>query len=418
MFKFLRTVDKSVLMVLVFIFSFVALLASKYLLSISLILLIPLALLSVYQQSFEEGWKKVGGDRLRFYRNFPPYWGFSLLFLVILFSGVIFGTSGYWEDRLRIRLPMLLAPFLFAFLPPLSKKHYKSWGVAVILIATISLALVLGNYAMDYDAIQNSISKGGSIPTPIAHIRYSVFIALAMVLSIWIAMDKDPFLGKNWKVLGILIASLLFIGLHILSVRSGLMAAYIGIATSLLHWTIANKKWVFGLSMAVFLGLTPIVAYHNIDSFKSKIDYSFHDFKMYQKGQGNAYSDGDRLESIAVGWKLFMANPIFGTGIGNFRAAVKDEYQKISKDRLHKMPHNQFVSILGSTGIVGFGIAMIGLLLPLFYRKHWKHLPLLSFYLIMLSSMLVENTLETSIGMALFILPILIMTNYLIGQKP
>jgi len=417
MLEYLRTVNKSVLMVLVFVFSFVTLLSSKWLLSISLILLIPLAVLSVYQQSDDVGWKKIAGDRFQFYRSFPPYWGFSILFFVIFLSGVFFGFSEYLADRLRIKLPMLLAPFLFAFLSPLSKKYYKAWALSMILIATISLGIVLGNYLFSYDDIQLLISRGGSIPTPISHIRYSVFIAFAMVLAIWFALDDEAFLGKNWKVTCIVFSLLLFIGLHILSVRSGLVAAYIGLIVSLLHWMFSRKRWFLGLGLILFLGLTPFVAYKNIDSFKSKIDYSLHDYNMYRLGEGDSYSDGSRLQSMQVGWELFKSNPIFGIGVGNFRKEVIFEYKKYYAGQAPKMPHNQFLSIMASTGIVGLMFSLIALLFPLFYRRQYRHLPMLSFYLMILSSMLVENTIETSVGLTLFLLPVLIMTNYLIGQR-
>ncbi len=405
-------------MVLVFVFSFIALLTSKWLLSVSLILLIPLAILVIFQQQHKEySWKKVVGDRLRFFLSFPPYWGFSLIFFVILFSGILFGTSEYWEDRLRIKLPMLIAPLLFAILPPLPKKYYKTWAIAVVSIAAISLCLILANYILDYDVIKQSISKGGNIPTPISHIRYSVFVAFGMVLSIWLAIDQDSFLGKSFRIPGIILALLLFIGLHILSVRSGLIAAYIGIAVCMGHWTIKNKKWLFGICLFLVLSVSPYLAYQNIDSFKSKIDYSLHDFKMYKSRNGQSYSDGDRLLSMKIGWSLFKANPIMGTGIGNFSEEVKGEYEKNYAEQQPKMPHNQFLSIMASTGLVGLGISLFGLFLPLFYRRQYTHLPMLSFYLMMISSMLVENTIETSVGLTLFLLPILIMSNYLIGQK-
>ena len=405
-------------MVLVFVLPFVALLTSKWLLSVSLILLIPLALLVLFQQKGKEGnWKKVVGDRLQFYLKYPPFWGFSLLFLVILFSGLLLGTSGYWEDRLRIKLPMLIAPFLFAMLPPLPKKHYKIWAISIVLIAAISLCVVLGNYFLSYTEIQENISKGGSIPTPISHIRYSIFIAFGMVLSIWLGLDKEKFLGRNSNFLELFIAFLLFIGLHILSVRSGLLAAYVGLAVCLIHWTVSSKKWLLGLGLLLVISISPYLAYQNISSFKSKIDYSLHDFKMYKSDNGSSYSDSDRFQSMQVGWDLFKSNPIFGTGIGNFKSAVKLKYEEEFPGQKAIMPHNQFLSIMAAMGIVGFIVSLTGLLFPLFYRKQFAHLPMLSFYLMMLSSMLVENTLESSVGMALFLLPILIMSNFLIGQK-
>ena len=414
----LRALDKSALAVFVFGLSFFALLYSKWLLSLSLFLLIPLALINILQsQRGDESFSQAAKKYLSIYLNYPPYWTLGIIFIVVFLSGLLLGGSDYWLSRMRIKLPLLIAPILFAFIAPLSLKYYRRWIYLMLLLALASLALILIQYGINYTEIQDRISKGGTIATPISHIRYSIFLAFSMALGLWLFIDKKVF-HRRIRLLGLTCGLLLFIGLHILSVRTGLIAAYLAVFLSLTYWIIKEKKWTLGFVLMALVAVGPWLAYKNIPSFKSKVDYTLYDLSMYQKGEGAHYSDGERIYSLKAGWEIFKRQPLFGTGIGNFKATIDDYYAKNNdKGLTPKMPHNQFLSIMASTGIIGLLISLIGILTPLFYKKNYRHLPLLVFYLILLTSMLVENTLETSVGLALFLLPILIMNNYLIGAK-
>lgn len=418
MLKFLRELDRSAIAVFIFSLAFFSLLYSKWLLSVSQFSILGLALINIILLlTHPKASNKLADSFSRFYKKHPPYWALSLVFLVVLFSGIL-GISDYWFSRLRIKLPFILVPLAFAFLSPLSKKYYRSWIYIFIAITCTSLIMVLGNYLFHFEEIQQLISRGGSIPTPVAHIRYSLFIAFAMIMSFWLFLDSS--VPKKYKEdwLGLLVGILLFIGLHFLSVRSGLLSAYIGIFACLIYWVVTQKKWLVGILIFAIVLIAPFIAYKNVPSFQSKVSYTLHDLGMYKKGEGNAYSDSDRLSSFRVGWELFKAHPILGTGVGNFKEAVKEEYAKHYPDNTgSKMPHNQFLSILASTGIIGLLISLFGMLAPLVYNKNYRYLPLTCFYLMIFSSMMVENTLETSVGLALFMLPILIMNNFLLGQK-
>src|SRR3546814_16694190 len=64
-------------------------------------------------------------------------------------------------------------------------------------------------------------------------------------------------------------------------------------------------------------------------------------------GESSAYG---RIESWYDGIQMFLANPVFGVGVGNFT------------DHTWLTAHNSFVLVLAETGIVGYTVwlAMVG----------------------------------------------------------
>lgn len=84
-----------------------------------------------------------------------------------------------------------------------------------------------------------------------------------------------------------------------------------------------------------------------------------------------------RLVFWQVAWNTFLANPFFGSGVGGYMQAVREWYEagRIDASFLaFNHPHNEYLSVLASRGLVGFTALMLLFLVPL---KHflwaWRH---------------------------------------------
>jgi O-antigen ligase len=77
-----------------------------------------------------------------------------------------------------------------------------------------------------------------------------------------------------------------------------------------------------------------------------------------------------RLVSVQAGLAMFQSSPAFGVGVGcshlGWQAFAPDDY---SADGEWLMIHNTFVQALAETGIVGFIMLMIALLMPLWRMR-------------------------------------------------
>ena len=416
MSKFLQRLERRDLTVLLFIICFVGLLFSKILLSLCLLALLPLALLDIqWLPTFSIRPRLRLGTLFQVYRSHPPYWAIGLMLLVVLATALYAGTSDYWFDRVRIKAPLLIAPILLAMIPPLCKRQLQTWMLGIIGIGVVSLIGFLINYAIHAEEIIEGLKMGQAIPVIISHIRYNLFIVFCMSCALWLCYEGAP--SRNWQIFSGAAAVFFMIGLHILSVRSGLLAAYLVLLLALIYLVIDSKKYWMGIAGLLALILLPLIAIKVSPTLEARMGYAKYDLEQYLKGNVEDNSDGARIRSLKIGWETFQENKWLGTGVAKFRSTIKDKYSRNYPDQVEKkLPHNQYLSVLASTGIIGCSITFFGFLLPLFFRRQFTFYPLAALYLVIMTSMLFENTLETTVGLNLFLLPALMLLNYLSGR--
>jgi O-antigen ligase len=77
-----------------------------------------------------------------------------------------------------------------------------------------------------------------------------------------------------------------------------------------------------------------------------------------------------RLVSVQAGLAMFQANPLLGVGIGCAHLAWQDYTpDSYNAEGEWLMIHNTFVQALAETGIAGFSMLMLALVIPLFFMR-------------------------------------------------
>ncbi len=322
----------------------------------------------------------------------PFFWAMISLYAILLLGGWQTEDWPYYLERLQIKLPLLLLPFAWPGLPDFTSRQ-RDWvigGFAVFLL--LVLLGVLGNYALNFAEINAAISRGQSVPVPRNHIRFSLLVAIAT----FAALSR----GRRFFV----VAALLFVGQHFLAVRSGLAGAYLGGAVYLLVYTLEHKKYQ---TLYIGLGgllLLPLLAYATVPSFRAKFDYARYELfhRPADAADGGRYSDSERFRSMGVGMDIWRAHPLLGVGPGNLRAETDRRYRAdFGLEKGHR-PHNQFVSALAGSGLPGYFVTLWAFLLLGFAGGRWRQPVFLAVWSVLFVSCLVENTLETSAGVSLF----------------
>ncbi len=115
----------------------------------------------------------------------------------------------------------------------------------------------------------------------------------------------------------------------------------------------------------------------------------------------NEKSVVQRYLYLDAGWKIFREHPLFGVGNGDVNAAFKTFYESCNsplKDKWRRRAHNQFLTFLISFGIPGLIICLVSLVAPLFLAHRQRSFLAAGFLILMMLSMLNEDTLETSVG--------------------
>ena len=280
-----------------------------------------------------------------------------------------------------------------------------------MLISSVPIAWSI---ISQYQSVIEALSHGRPVNTPISHIRYSLMVALAICSTFYLVQDNAPGRGALWlKILGVY----LIIFLHILAVRSGLVALYVVGLFQTFRYLYRSRKPLHALAIIAFMVVIPFFSYHLIPSFKERISYMMEDVARYREMQWNNYSDAERILSIRAGLSIAADHIWFGTGTGDLRNEMKHYfYEQFYKDTFI-MPHNQFVSVLAGSGIVGLFLLLVALGWPVIKNGAYRVQYFVSVSIIILVSLMVENTFETSIGVAFYLFFTLLGLNYLKGTS-
>lgn len=329
----------------------------------------------------------------------PFNWAFATLYLILLLGFWQTEDWSYYTERLRIKLALLTVPIGWWGLPKWTKGQQQfilAFFIGLMIIVAIG---VLINYAIHFEAIQTAIAQGQAMPVPRNHIRFSLLVALATLAALELWRVK----GLKQQKLWLFAALFLFLFQHVLAVRSGLLGAYLSIAAMLLLFIVQGQKKTIIIGATVFLLLIPILAFQHIPSLQKKIAYFSYELWIKERGMDQShFSDAGRFTSIRLGYTLWQSKPWLGVGPGNLRMEMNKLYASQYPNMPPLRPHNQFVSVLAGSGLLGFIPFLIAFIYLLLGKARWKKPIFLATYLLLLASCMVENTLENSSGIGMF----------------
>jgi len=343
-------------------------------------------------------------------------WVLSLFFWIVLLSGIYSEDKASWLVWLRIKLPFLFLPLALAAIKRLDERKFVWILYGFILTLVISAIAVLVNYFIHFEAITDSFNRGNQIPMPFSHIRYTLMLAFAFFCCLYLLSNKYYLFGKQERWLQIILAAFIAMALHILSVRSGILAFYLGLFFLALRGIFKEKKIAIGVALLAAIFAAPFAAYQYLPSFHNKITYMRYDLYEYQHGNINENSDAMRLLSMQIGFDIWKQHMLIGTGAGDIANEMNKvyatQYPEISASN-RRMPHNQFIWVLMSMGIIGLAIFLFAFFYPLINGMRYKNWLLTVLYLIIFSSFFTEVTLEEQVGSGFYIIMLLILMNHL-----
>ncbi|MBS1773895.1 MAG: O-antigen ligase family protein [Bacteroidetes bacterium] len=311
-----------------------------------------------------------------------------------------------WNTRLEVKLPILLLPLAFAFLPSLSAKQIRIFAVSVSILFLISVGYSLSFFFKDMAFYAEQYTFSHVLPTLAygEHIRYSLAIVLFII---WLVSVWNE-LGSKWlKVFIGLTIAILSVYLHILAARSGLIVWYL----FMLIWSLRfafKKNMIIGFATLVLLFTGATLAATYIPTLEKRVWYFKHSYELYQSNQLNSgYSDIGRVISYKLAKELIAEHPVTGVGAGDMYNDMMKQYEAHYPDvpsEYRLIPHNQFVIVALGCGIP----AMLLFAVWVFYPLLWLRAREKSFYIFMcwLSvnlSLLFEPMLEIQLGIFVYV---------------
>ncbi len=330
-------------------------------------------------------------------------------FLLILFFATSI-LSLVWSSDITLGahyftllLPLLFIPVAFAVHGKLSNWQIHLVLVFGIISIVVQLAIVLLHYYSNYSEINYSLLKGKPLSTPISHIRFSLLIAINIIILLYFILFQKYLFYKSEKLMYIITSIFLTIGLHILSVKTGLLCFYAGLGIFLFTYLKKKKllKWFFILipiSILFFVLMIKVVP-----SLNAKFYHFLWQLGEYSRGNYRFFSDIERIQSIDFGWKLIQENPIFGTGIGDSHNSTNQIYKDYLNTSQVKLPHNQFIWSWAYCGLPCFFVLVLLLYYSIRQGLKSKSSITIAWILMLWISLMVEYGFGTQIGLCLLL---------------
>jgi O-antigen ligase len=393
---------KKKLIIISMIAMILGLLFSRALLSSGLIIFL---LLTTFNLQFPE--------QTRIFFRSPVLWSISLLFIFPYIIGLWNEDRVQWMQVLQIKLPLILLPFGFAGISNFDSKDWRRIAWLIILTSLVASGWSLFQYFRDFETIHAAYLRSAVIDTPMDndHVRFSLFITIAILTALRLLIAEREGLTKNQIIIIWVSVIFLVIYLHILAARTGLICFYFS-AMVLSIWRLGRKKdkWQVGLFIT-FLVILPVAAYFILPTFKNRVSYLRYDLRFvqkdaYQKGS----NDGNRFRSIRAGIAVFQSRPLTGVGFGGLRSATDNWYNQhypgmAESDKI--LPCSDLIVQGAAGGIPGILVFCIAIFIPMFIPGLRKNI----FWIILngcfLLSYLFDMGLEVQYGvfMHAFIIP-------------
>ncbi len=326
--------------------------------------------------------------------------------------------KAYWGRHMEVKLPILLLPLTFSFLPSFNTNQLRAFTFfcGLLLLGGVLYSTYPLFSHLDYYISQYHVAH--TLPTPAEndHIRFSLCIDLFIV---WCAYIWPKVQGRAIKILLAFLIATFSVYLHLLAARTGLLLWYLFIVLLAVYIGI-RKKPAIGLALVFSITVTGFLLAKNIPTLSKRINYQFYTYQRYKEGDktGN-YSDIGRLISYDIAIKHIKQHPITGVGTGDMMAEMKNGYARwypeVDEER-QLLPHNQFLIVALACGIPASVLFILWVLTPLWLLRLGSMRDKFFFFIVWISTflpLLFEPMLEIQFGLFVYLFFLLLQKHML-----
>jgi O-antigen ligase len=331
------------------------------------------------------------------------------LFVFVGITGLYSRNTGAWLSELRVLLPFFGLPLVFYLLPPMTPQQYKNlhyWFIFWVGMVCITMNIDYLLHAPQWIYI---LKHGQSVEPklfwikPIDHIRFSLLLAFSSVASgyfLFFTKEENP---RTRLFLRLFLGISLFLcveTLHLLAVRSGLLAFYATVFLGAIVYFFQKKQLLVGIFALSSIIAIPLIAIKTIPSLSAKYYYSQWDFIEFKAGRLAETSDAGRLSSMIAGIYIGNSSPIYGVGFGDIPAESGYQYDIYFPNAAEPLPpHNQWIFYYAGGGFIGVLLLFGSFFIPL--KTYKKNILFVLVWSIIFWSYTIESTLTTAFGVAI-----------------
>jgi O-antigen ligase len=276
------------------------------------------------------------------------------------------------------------------------KTHYWLLALPAVTLAhdaravrTLAASYVLG---ISLSSVYYLLRHAGLVQSDagvIWHITYSLFLVFGIMLIVFFFKTSGSGRGRVFLVF---LFALLFLNLLLSTGRAGHLAFVLVLPFLLLY--LFGTRHALKVALACVLivaamGVSPMV--------RERVMNAVEDIKEYQATGDAGTSLGGRFHMWKRAVAIFTENPVLGAGTGSYRKLMERHKVPSYWDTRHWQPHNMFLHMAASHGLVG--VAVLVWLFAVLLRTGWRMrgtargFALLSYVSLMLIASLTDSQL-------------------------
>lgn len=329
--------------------------------------------------------------------------------------------KSYWLEHVQVKLPILLLPLSFAFIPAFSKKQLYIYTIVLCTCLLWGIGYSFYFLALNPTHYIDGYAFSNILPTipKNEHIRFTLTLAIGII---WLFYFFPIINNRFAKALIGIIMFLFIVALHIYAVRTGLMAFYLFITCYLFYLFLKKetKKKAVIFTLALIIG--SILSFQYIPTLKNRVAHFKWSVKMFEEGNNDPnYGDIGRYISYDLGWEIIKEHPLTGVGAGDMftemDAAYQTYYPQVD-EKLRLLPHNQFMIIALASGLLNMIIFIAWAFYPLAeIKKNRDGFFFFITWLVVTVSLLVEPVLEIQFGIFVYLFFLLIQRHIMLKNN-
>lgn len=275
---------------------------------------------------------------------------FMFLFLAALFISGFFSESDTWLKLVRNNFQRML-PFIFILMGLNDKNDFEE------KLKYILLGFCLGIFIICFSALDKILIDGLYRPASIFGGPNILGGVLILILPLIFAFSI--IMRKNTKLFILSMICILVMLVTLLLIKS--RGAWLGLGVMIVFLPFILYK-IKKVSLKTFIIIEIILCVLALGTY----------YVFYEDLHRNYDFERPALREIA--WNMFLANPLFGVGAGNFISTyVNDNYVSPLANSKHILthPHNIYFNYLSEHGIIGFSgfVILIGFQLKTLWKS-------------------------------------------------
>lgn len=342
-------------------------------------------------------------EKIQLVKSNKLIWLFSSLFLIYVI-GLIYGDLSSGGFEIEKRLSLIIFPIVLGTSRKINSEKIKvilvSFAVSCTFISIICfIDTFYSNYSQGITYVYyNSwlFSSGNLTQNYGFHPSYfSIYSVFSIFIFLYFLLKSNN-MGKLTKI--ILIVAIIYLTIFILflAVRTGVFSLLTLSICIILFYPYKKHKLLYRITFSIFFIFIILCSIQ----FLAPIREKFKGLLNISSGDSR-FSSALRFETGGSALEVIKEHLFFGIGTGNLQPALQKIYKRenfTEPYEYHYNPHNQFLDITATLGIVGLFIFLLCLFYPIYLSYKNKNYLYALFLILFIFISLPESTLAMHKG--------------------